>query len=274
LSSQLTRARHLLAQRLARYGLAVSGGALAAALCAKTAAACVTSALTTSTSKAAVLVASGPGLTAGAVPARVLALTEGVVKAMFLNTLKRGSAVVVLLGALGAGLLALPRLGAQPTPNQAATSPKDEPRQEATRAAADDLEALRLEVEALRKSLQATRERVKTLEDQVQTLQGKGSGTGSQGKGSGTGSQEAKPKGATYYETVPFSNHATTIEKVQRPTPKREGADDPLAEAEAALKKLKENPDNKEAADALEKALQRLKERKKPEGATGNPQAK
>jgi hypothetical protein len=50
--------------------------------------------------------------------------------------------------------------------------------------------------------------------------------------------------------------------------------DDPVAEAEAALKKLKEHPDDKQAADALEQALKRLKERTKPEGQTGNPEKK
>jgi hypothetical protein len=35
---------------------------------------------------------------------------------------------------------------------------------------------------------------------------------------------------------------------------------DPLAEAEAALQKLRTNPDDKQAADALERALKRLKE--------------
>jgi hypothetical protein len=47
---------------------------------------------------------------------------------------------------------------------------------------------------------------------------------------------------------------------------------DPLAEAEAALKRLREYPKDQQAADALEKALQRLKERSKHEGEqTGNP---
>jgi hypothetical protein len=51
---------------------------------------------------------------------------------------------------------------------------------------------------------------------------------------------------------------------------KAAGAADPLAEAEAALKRLRERPDDKQAADALERALQRLKERAKPEGQPGN----
>jgi len=41
----------------------------------------------------------------------------------------------------------------------------------------------------------------------------------------------------------------------------RPAADDPLADAEAALKKLRRQPDDKDAADALEDALKRLKAR-------------
>jgi hypothetical protein len=51
-------------------------------------------------------------------------------------------------------------------------------------------------------------------------------------------------------------------------------ADDPLAEAEAALKKLRQDAGDKQAADALEQALKQLKERTKPEGQTGSPEKK
>jgi uncharacterized membrane protein YfbV (UPF0208 family) len=47
---------------------------------------------------------------------------------------------------------------------------------------------------------------------------------------------------------------------------------DVLAESEAALKKLKEHPDYKQAAETLEKAVQRLKERKKLERQTVDPE--
>jgi hypothetical protein len=42
-------------------------------------------------------------------------------------------------------------------------------------------------------------------------------------------------------------------------------AGDPLTEAESALKKLRANSNDKQAADALERALKQLKERAKPE---------
>ena len=49
-------------------------------------------------------------------------------------------------------------------------------------------------------------------------------------------------------------------------------SEDPVAEAESALQKLRKDPTDKQAADALEGALKRLKERAKPEGQTQTPQ--
>jgi hypothetical protein len=48
---------------------------------------------------------------------------------------------------------------------------------------------------------------------------------------------------------------------MMRPSPK--GKADPVSDAEAALKKLRANPGDKEAAEALERALKKLKEREK-----------
>jgi hypothetical protein len=266
-SSQLTRARRLLARRLARYGLAVSGVGLAAALSAKTAPACVTSALTTSTAKAAVLVASGQGLAAGAVPARVVALTEGVIKTMLLMKL-RAFVVVALVVCVGASVvgLAYRTTAAEPGKTGAATQ---------SVATADDLEALRLEVEALRKSLQATRERVKALEGEVQALKSSPRAAGPAGELPAGVSSQLRPSAGkiSSVELAPMVGQPysvefvpPTTEKVQPVTTRPAGGADPLAEAEAALKKLRQKPDDEQAADALEKALQRLKERKKPEG--------
>jgi RNA polymerase sigma factor (sigma-70 family) len=252
LSGRLTTARKMLAKRLARYGVAVSGGALAAVLSATPASAGVAGALAASTARVAVLVAAGEALTAGAVSARVVALAEGVVKTMLLTKLRTFVAVGLVL-AVSAGVVGLSyQTGAAEPARPAAPA--------GAQAAADDLEALRLEVEALRRSLQATRERVKTLEDRVQALPGQGGGPPGE-----------KPGPQTSYEARPLSRYATTYENVRRLTPKREEADDPLAEAEASLKKLREHPDDKQAVDALEKALRRLKEHPKPEGQTGNP---
>jgi RNA polymerase sigma factor (sigma-70 family) len=110
-ASRLARARALLAKRLTRYGLAVSGGTLAALLSEKAASACVPASVVSSTIQAVLQVAAGKALTACAIPARVVALTEAVLKALLLNKLKAVTAVLAVLGACavaaGAGILAV-----------------------------------------------------------------------------------------------------------------------------------------------------------------------
>ena len=88
LSSRLASARRLLARRLGRRGLALPGGALAAALAEGAAAARVPPALAVSTVKAAGGLAAGSAAAAGLVSPGAAALTEGVLKAMFLGKLK------------------------------------------------------------------------------------------------------------------------------------------------------------------------------------------
>jgi RNA polymerase sigma factor (sigma-70 family) len=106
LMTRLARARRLLAQRLARHGLALSAGSLALALSTNAAAAQAPAPLVGSTIKAAALLATGHALSA-TVSAPVAALTEGVLRAMFLSKLKNALtiALVVLLLAPGAGLI-------------------------------------------------------------------------------------------------------------------------------------------------------------------------
>jgi RNA polymerase sigma factor (sigma-70 family) len=100
LSSRLARARTLLAKRLRRYGLTVSGGSLAAVLCEKTTSAALPPLLLRTTVKAAGVLRGGQELTAALVSARVVALTEGVLKAMLLSKIKIAM-VVLLVGLLG-----------------------------------------------------------------------------------------------------------------------------------------------------------------------------
>jgi hypothetical protein len=45
----------------------------------------------------------------------------------------------------------------------------------------------------------------------------------------------------------------------------RNRTSNPVSDAEAALKKLRENPGDTKATEELERALKRLKEQKKPE---------
>jgi hypothetical protein len=99
-ASRLARARQLLAGRLARRGLAPA--ALAVAL---------PQALVTSTGKAAAGAAVGRAAVAGAVSARAAALTEGVLRAMFLSKLKTAAALALAL-AVGTGTAGLAYRGA------------------------------------------------------------------------------------------------------------------------------------------------------------------
>ena len=107
LSSRLRTARVMLAKRLARHGLTFSGGALATVLSENAASACAPTVLVSSTIKAATLIAAGKMAAAGIISANAAALTEGVLKAMFLTKLKTVMTVLLVLGmvAFGGGLL-------------------------------------------------------------------------------------------------------------------------------------------------------------------------
>jgi RNA polymerase sigma factor (sigma-70 family) len=103
LSGRLSRARRLLANRLARRGLTLSAGALATGLGREALAAGVPGSLVDPTVKAALLVAAGQA-TAGVISAQVAALTEGVVKAMLLTKLKGFALVLLMLTVLAVGV--------------------------------------------------------------------------------------------------------------------------------------------------------------------------
>lgn len=98
-AGRLARARVLLAKRLARHGLAFSGGAFAAVLAPAAASASVPPAVLSSTIQAATLFAAGQA----ALSVKVAALAEGVLKTMLLNKLKGVLAALVLV----VGLIAL-----------------------------------------------------------------------------------------------------------------------------------------------------------------------
>jgi RNA polymerase sigma factor (sigma-70 family) len=106
LSSRLTMARRMLAKRLARHGLAISGGTLATALSQSATSACVSVSLVSSTVKAATLAAAGQ-IATGLISAPVAALTEGVLKAMFLTKVKTVMGVTLMVASLcgAAGLI-------------------------------------------------------------------------------------------------------------------------------------------------------------------------
>jgi RNA polymerase sigma factor (sigma-70 family) len=101
--SRLAWARERLRQRLARRGVALPAGALAAWLARKGASAAAPALLTSSTVRAATGLASGKTAAAGVVSARVATLMEGAIRSMFLTQLKTTAAVGVLATLAGLG---------------------------------------------------------------------------------------------------------------------------------------------------------------------------
>jgi RNA polymerase sigma factor (sigma-70 family) len=287
LSWRLAQARKLLARKLSRYGAVLSAGAVTAALSQGAASARLSPSLLASTARHVV--------TAGPVPAKVMALTEGVMKAMFLSKLKVVGWAVVLAASVGAGVAGLAyRASAQqvspPDELVAQKAPLDA--QPKVRPAADDLESLRLEIEALRKELRATRERVKALEGRLQgpsTIY-KFAPAAAEGKNYSKPVPKV-PDGKTYSKPVPKGsdddlrsekpkgpNKAKWASPVKGPktatdpsskaggwrfggqslTPKADA--DPMAEFEEAVRRLRKDPKDKEATAALEMALRRLRQ--------------
>ncbi len=100
-ASRLTRARAMLAKRLARRGVAPSGVALPAVLSQK--AAVVPASLVSSTIQAASDFVAGQAVAAGVVSARAAALAKGVLKTMLLNKLKAVTIATLLIALLGLG---------------------------------------------------------------------------------------------------------------------------------------------------------------------------
>src|SRR5262245_18945855 len=136
LAGRLTRGRTMLARRLARRGLAVSGGALAAVFSQEAASAGVPISVVASTIKAASLFAAGQAAATGAISVHVAALTEGVLKGMLLAKLRIPLTLVLALALAGTGVahrfVQTQAAGAQPSPKrdqpvpggQAAASPQ------------------------------------------------------------------------------------------------------------------------------------------------------
>ena len=98
-SSRLAAARRLLAGRLARHGLPLPVGAVSIALSQSAASACVPSPLLVSTVRVAASVAAGSA-TGGAIPVKVAAMGEGVMKAMVVIRLRQGLVLLLTIGLL------------------------------------------------------------------------------------------------------------------------------------------------------------------------------
>jgi RNA polymerase sigma factor (sigma-70 family) len=104
-AGRLARARAMLARRLARRGVALSVGALAAALSREAAAGVPASAVST-TIRAATLLAAGQAV-AGATSLPVAALTEGVLKSMLVTRLKFAAVALLTAALVGLGTTAI-----------------------------------------------------------------------------------------------------------------------------------------------------------------------
>ncbi len=123
-ASRLATARRLLAGRLARCGVVLSGGALAVAL-AGGASAAVPARLAATTVKAAALVAAGQ---VGGAGAPAVALMNEVLRAMLMNKLKVYAGAVLVASLLGAGGIAYRAAGQTAAPGSAGPAPAAEAR--------------------------------------------------------------------------------------------------------------------------------------------------
>jgi RNA polymerase sigma factor (sigma-70 family) len=201
LSSRLAAGRQLLARRLARHGLALSGASVAALLAESGASASVPAALLASTTKAALLVAAGQTAAAGLVSAQVAALSEGVLRMMFVAKLKTVTLLFSGVAAVGLGTGGLWQAAAvTPSPSdmdraQAVAQadpakggdggPKaEDPKRRTERErlllvqlekARQEAEDLRAEVERLRARAEAERKRAEEALDRTQRYLGRAS---------------------------------------------------------------------------------------------------
>jgi DNA-directed RNA polymerase specialized sigma subunit len=247
LSWRLAHAKKLLAKRLTRHGATLSLVALASAMTSG-----LSPALRASTVKAV--------LSVGSVPANVLALTEGVMKAMFLTKLKITFCFAALALMTGVGATGLTYRATADEPLEVA--------QRAGRPQADDLESLRLEIEALRKELRSTRERLKTLEEEVRGQKGRNAAEPRQELRSrtkeGVKSELSKELESARREIEKEMQSARReIEKEMKSIGGAEQINEILSTVEEELKKALEQIDDKQVTETLQKALKNLKTQKK-----------
>jgi RNA polymerase sigma factor (sigma-70 family) len=153
-ASRLATARTMLAKRLARYRLAVSGGVLAAMLSEQAAAASVPISVASATIKAATLVAAGQAAATGAISVKAVALAEGVLKTMLLNKFKFATAVLVVVTVLAAGAVTLTRPVLAEKPADQPSTQKKEPADQPAREK-KEVEALPRVVSGIVKSVDA-----------------------------------------------------------------------------------------------------------------------
>jgi thiol-disulfide isomerase/thioredoxin len=143
-ASRLATARATLARRLARHGVSVAGGALAALLSQNVGSAAAPTSLVSSTIQVANLFAAGRAAP-GMISAQVAALAKGVLQSMLLTKLKTATAVLLVLTLAGTGValhayrwvLGQPAQAAQETAAAPGTRQRPEPAVPSTARPAD-----------------------------------------------------------------------------------------------------------------------------------------
>jgi RNA polymerase sigma factor (sigma-70 family) len=289
LASRLATGRRMLARRLVRCGLTLSGGALAAAL-GESASAAVPPELAITTVKTAALVAAGK--TAGAATPAALLMNE-VLRAMLMTKLKVYVAVALVAVTLGVGGLAFRVGGQTPAPDD----PRFIPPRAANRAEGRPL----TEVELLRREVDILKLQVEVLQAEVRSLKGKAGAEAPAVMRSGPTPDMGQPAGGMRppagFTSPPARDQRpgrsvdepSTSPRGLTPRPAQETRPAPSADTslpgqprkavlepdpEAALKALREYPGDNEvrrrAVEALERTLQRLKEGERPEPQPDN----
>jgi RNA polymerase sigma factor (sigma-70 family) len=140
LSGRLTRARALLARRLARHGNPVTSAALAAIL-ARNASASLPPSLVAGTLRTGGALATGKALAEGVVSSKVTSLTEGVLRMLLLSKLSRMTGGILLLALIvAAGWTCVATVSARAGGPDGNGAPRIE---EASRVSADTIQANR-----------------------------------------------------------------------------------------------------------------------------------
>jgi RNA polymerase sigma factor (sigma-70 family) len=168
-AGRLARARVMLAKRLTQRGVTLSGGALAAILAQNVACASVPASVVSSTIKAASLFPAGQA--AGVISVKVAALTEGVVKAMFVTRIKSMTGVLLLAVA---GVVGVTSFSGLPAPAQQTDDKQAAHKQAADKQAdAGPSGANLIKNKSVQEDLKLTAEQVKSLEVGLQKVQEK-----------------------------------------------------------------------------------------------------
>jgi hypothetical protein len=163
----------MLAKRLARRGLVMSAGALAALITQTAATASAPIAVVSSTLKAASMTIAGKAAV-GLISAEAIALTEGVLKAMLANKLKTLIAALVVLTTMGMGVGKVTQEARAQAPAAEAAKQADASRDKSQKPAAEleaQLQSARAKAKQAEVALIAARARLAAAEAEFSEAQ-------------------------------------------------------------------------------------------------------